>query len=117
MMWINTLTVQGSSAISADFATQAQRLRALGFNAVKLPFSFATLLNATGAGATTVCAAATADQLQARSTLKFGLPLPNNATVKGVLRPCRPCCAHGCAALCSVLDACLACTGCLSSVC
>lgn len=58
--------MQGGSAISADFATQAQRLRALGFNAVKLPFSFATLLNATGESAPAACAAATAAELQVR---------------------------------------------------
>ena len=67
--------MQGSGAVSADFATQAQRLRALGFNAVKLPFSFATLLNATGASAPAACAAASAEQLQARTALLWACPL------------------------------------------
>jgi hypothetical protein len=42
-----------------------QRLQALGFNAVKLPFSFATLLQPSGARPAGACAAASAAQLQA----------------------------------------------------
>ena len=56
---------QGASSVSADFSTQVQRMKALGFNAVKLPFSFKTLLG-TGAPPKVPlkCTTATAAQIQ-----------------------------------------------------
>lgn len=64
--------VQGSSSITADFSTQVQRLKALGFNAVKLPFSFKTLLSSAAASAVpTTCATATPAQLQVIRSLSL----------------------------------------------
>jgi hypothetical protein len=40
------------------------RLRALGFNAVKLPFSFAPLLGAALAPVSTACTTSSDDQIQ-----------------------------------------------------
>lgn len=56
---------QGASSVNADFSTQVQRMKALGFNAVKLPFSFKTLLG-TGAPPKVPlkCTTATAAQIQ-----------------------------------------------------
>lgn len=56
--------VQGSDSATADFSTQVTRIRALGFNAVKLPFSFSTLLGAALAPVSTACTTATPAQLQ-----------------------------------------------------
>lgn len=65
--------LQGSSSVSADFSTQVQRMKALGFNTVKLPFSFNTLLG--GADTPNVpfkCSTATAAQIQVPSPQQLG---------------------------------------------
>ncbi|BDA48966.1 probable major extracellular endoglucanase at N-terminal half [Coccomyxa sp. Obi] len=77
--------IQGSSSVSADFSTQVQRMKALGFNAVKLPFSFTTLLG--GADTPKVpfnCSTATVAQLQA-SVMPNGTMLPASAKVQDLL--------------------------------
>ena len=56
--------MQGDSSATADFSTQVTRLRALGFNAVKLPFSFAPLLGDALAPVSTACTTSTDDQIQ-----------------------------------------------------
>jgi NhaP-type Na+/H+ or K+/H+ antiporter len=56
--------MQGDGSATADFSMQVTRLRALGFNAVKLPFSFAALLGATLAPVSTACTTSTAGNIQ-----------------------------------------------------
>lgn len=56
--------MQGTSSTTADFSTQVVRIRALGFNAVKLPFSFSQLLGAALAPVSTTCTTTTDAQLQ-----------------------------------------------------
>ena len=50
--------------MTADFSGQVVRLRALGFNAVKLPFSFSALLGSTLSTISTACTTATDAQVQ-----------------------------------------------------
>jgi len=57
-------SVQGTSSTTADFSTHIVRIRALGFNAVKLPFSFSQLLGTALAPVSTACTTATDAQLQ-----------------------------------------------------
>ena len=59
---------QGSSAATSDLNAHAARLLALGFNAVRLPFSFARLLDAAlPAPVVITCTAASPVQLQAHT--------------------------------------------------
>ena len=66
--------VQGSSSITADFSTQVTRIRALSFNAVKLPFAFSQLLGSALAPVSTACTTATAAQLQVGTCLAKHMP-------------------------------------------
>ena len=59
--------MQGNSSVTADFSGQVVRLRALGFNAVKLPFSFGALLGSAVSTISTACATATDAQVQVSS--------------------------------------------------
>ena len=56
--------VQGDSSVTADFSTQVVRIRALGFNAVKLPFSAGTLLGSAVSALSTACTTASDAQVQ-----------------------------------------------------
>lgn len=47
--------LQGANSISQDFATQVQRIIALGFNSVELPFSFKALLGGSPDPIPTAC--------------------------------------------------------------
>lgn len=59
---------QGRSAATSDLNAHATRLLALGFNAVRLPFSFARLLDAAApTPVVSTCTAASPVQLQVRS--------------------------------------------------
>ena len=61
---------QGRSAATSDLNAHATRLLALGFNAVRLPFSFARLLDAAApAPVVSTCTAASPMQLQVHGPL------------------------------------------------
>ncbi|EIE18857.1 hypothetical protein COCSUDRAFT_59785 [Coccomyxa subellipsoidea C-169] len=77
--------LKGASSVSADFSTQVQRMKSLGFNAVKLPFSFKTLLGTAPTPKYPLkCISTTAAQLQA-SVLPNGTLLPVTAKVPDLL--------------------------------
>lgn len=52
----------GYDSLSQDFATVAWRVKALGFNAVRLPFTFAVLDSGEGYYGRSGCQAATLEQ-------------------------------------------------------
>ena len=56
---------QGESSITVDFATNVQRIIALGFNAVKLPFTFAMLFAISSSKAPMTCKTASDADIQA----------------------------------------------------
>lgn len=58
------LPVQGDNTVFGDFATQVQKLVALGFNTVKLPFAFPILNNAAPGNVSTACTTSTARTIQ-----------------------------------------------------
>ena len=58
------LLLQGGTTLSGDFAVGVQKLLALGFNTVKLPFSFSILTTAQPANVTSACQASNATAIQ-----------------------------------------------------
>ena len=66
------LAPQGGTTLSGDFAVGVQKLIALGFNTVKLPFSFNILTTAQPANVTSACSAANATALQVASLSLLG---------------------------------------------
>ena len=63
----STFVSQGNESISLDFATQVQRIAALGFNTIELPFSFKTLLEAPPAALQTQCTVTPYSQVKVSS--------------------------------------------------
>lgn len=64
----------GSNQLSSDFATVVQRQKLLGFNAVRLPFSFKDLQAAPRSFLVQYCNMATADQIAASVTPSGSTP-------------------------------------------
>ena len=83
-----SMMLEGSSesnALSGDFATVAWRMKGLGFNAVRLPFSFALLAMPVSKPTSSPCTMPTAAQVAASITPPGGTPptlaaLPNPPT-------------------------------------
>ena len=55
---------QGATTADSDFASAVQQIIALGFNTVKLPFSFTELLSTAAAPVAQQCTATSAEALQ-----------------------------------------------------
>ncbi|CAL5222764.1 g5176 [Coccomyxa viridis] len=70
---------QGPTALTQDFGTVAYRIQLLGFNAIRLPFSFQVLLNTAPISFTASCTAVTQTQV-GQSVIPPGTTLPPNAT-------------------------------------
>jgi hypothetical protein len=70
----------GSSAIAQDFPTIVWRLKLLGFNAVRLPFSFEDLWSKPPKPIATACAGASQDAVIAATTAPVGAPAAGGYT-------------------------------------
>ena len=58
---------QGNSTVQSDFATAVQQIIALGFNTVKLPFSFPNLLTSAPDPVSQKCSESSDDAIKVRS--------------------------------------------------
>ncbi|CAL5227268.1 g10199 [Coccomyxa viridis] len=70
---------QGPTALTQDFGTVAYRIQLLGFNAIRLPFSFQVLLNTAPISFTASCTPVTTTQV-GQSVIPPGTTLPPTAT-------------------------------------
>ncbi|CAL5222763.1 g5175 [Coccomyxa viridis] len=77
---------QGPTALTQDFGTVAYRIQLLGFNAIRLPFSFQVLLNTSPISFTASCTPVTATQI-AQSVIPPGTNLPPTAIPPAQLAP------------------------------
>lgn len=85
-----SMMLEGSSeanALAGDFATVVWRLQGLGFNAVRLPFSFALLAMPVSQPTNSPCVMPTADQVAASITPPGGTQLTVAALQSPPMRP------------------------------
>lgn len=76
----------GSDTMTADFATVVYRMQLLGFNAIRLPFSFKDLLNLAPRNYVVNADPPSQSNIQANVT-NPSVPVPNGATIPPMVAP------------------------------
>jgi len=72
---------EGSDQLTLDFATVVYRIQLLGFNAVRLPFSFQSLYNAAPKSQTQTCSASTTEAILSSVTYPDKTDIPADQPV------------------------------------
>lgn len=96
----------GSDTMTGDYATVLYRLQLLGFNAIRLPFSFQVLFNQQTTSYTRACTTTSPDDIQNNVTppgvnVPAGASLPKLVRALRALRAARAARACGRRCLCS----------------
>ena len=77
----------GSDQLTLDFATVVYRIKLLGFNAVRLPFSFQNLYNASPKSQTQTCSAVTNSAILSSVTIPGKTDIPADQPVPQLSNP------------------------------
>lgn len=77
----------GSDQLTLDFATIVYRIKLLGFNAIRLPFSFQNLYNASPKSQTQTCSAVTNSAILSSVTIPGKTDIPANQPIPQLSNP------------------------------